>query len=213
MTIAERTPISDEAEAAPSDMPSAPLAPQKHRLDYWVWFTSIGTAAIAVLLSLNQAWIATATEKRSLRAYILVEDADSGRRFTPKMPARWDIRVINYGKTPSVNTTTVAKLWIGKNALSSADAFFNDPSSNPSEITSFVMPPDHRGDYGYSSILSDSALSDEDVVRMKSSDDVVVLAGRTWYRDIFGDIHRTDFCRRTLATGAIAACVRHNEIH
>jgi hypothetical protein len=193
MSTAERVATSDgQAEAAPSGMPSTnPMASRKHRLDYWVWFTSIITAMVAALLSLNQAWIASDTEKRSLRAYILVEDASSDRRFTPKMPARWDIRVVNYGKTPSVNTTTVAKVWIGKNALNSADAFFGDPSSNPSAITSFIMPPDHRDDYGYASILSDNALSDEDIARMRSSDAAIVLAGRTWYRDVFGDLHWT----------------------
>jgi hypothetical protein len=214
MSIAERAAIGDkQGEVAPSCMPSSnPMTPQKHRLDYWVWFTSIIIAAVAALLSLNQAWIATDTEKRSLRAYILVEDANGDKRFTPKMPARWNIRMVNYGKTPSVNTTTVAKLWIGKNALNRADAFFGDPSSNPSAITSFIMPPDHRDDYGYASILSDNALSDEDIALMKSSDAAIVLAGRAWYRDVFGDLHWTDFCRYTLATGAIAACAQHNEL-
>jgi hypothetical protein len=64
---------------------------------------------------------------------------------------------------------------------------------------------------GYTSILSDDALSDEDIARMRSSDAAIVLAGRTWYRDVFGDLHWTDFCRHPLATGAIAACAQHND--
>jgi hypothetical protein len=60
--------------------------------------------------------------------------------------------------------------------------------------------------------FSDDAVTDEEMAFMRAQDGGVIMAGRTWYSDIFGEPHSTDFCKYTLKGGAISDCGLHNEI-
>ncbi|UFX41924.1 hypothetical protein HAP47_0021750 [Bradyrhizobium sp. 41S5] len=204
----------DNAANNPNDpeiKATSPAPAPKHRLDYFVWFTSIATAVVAASLSLYQAHISSDTEKRSLRAYLIIDDKGN-KSFKRGELARWDIAIYNFGKTPSSETTSVVKLFLGGDALSKAHTFLRDPTSNPDTRTMMIVPPSGTDSPIYSSILSETPMTDDITALAHANNGVIVLAGRAWYRDVFSDLHHTDFCRMTLAGGAVAYCPTDNEL-
>jgi hypothetical protein len=151
------------------------------------------------------------------RPYVLVEDIKGQTLdFKKGENARWDIQFVNYGKSPSIKEVTDAHVWVGKNAVAMMDNYFrNLPEIVPPKSAEFIVPPNASGGpngFHYVTVWSDAVINPDDVVFMKAEDGGVIMAGRTWYYDIFGESHRTDFCRHTLVSGAVSDCPRHNEI-
>jgi hypothetical protein len=60
---------------------------------------------------------------------------------------------------------------------------------------------------------SEGPITKNDGIFIDSHDMGVILVGRVWYDDVFGETHYTDFCKHTLAKSpAISMCGVHNEI-
>jgi hypothetical protein len=153
------------------------------------------------------------------RPYLLIEDI-KGKTLDFKRgeKASWGIQYINYGKSPTVKGTANASVWVGKTAAAKMNDFFRKlPTAAPPDLTAFIVPPNASAGVGqngfhYTTLFSETAITEDDSAFMRANDGGVIMAGRTWYTDIFGDSHSSDFCRYTLMSGAIADCPDHNEI-
>jgi hypothetical protein len=152
------------------------------------------------------------------RPYILIQDFPGTFSFPNGQKAKWNIQYINYGKSPSVKEATEAYVWVGKSAISQMEDFFKrTPNRKPDNSANFVTPPNataRPGENGfhYVTLFSDTVVTPDDGAFMQSHDGGVVMAGRVWYSDVFGDDHSTDVCRYTLMSGGVSDCPRHNEI-
>jgi hypothetical protein len=164
-----------------------------------------------------QGWVARDTERRSLRAYVLVEDMKNQRlQISIGQKVRWDIEYVNYGQSMTLNEATDAHVWLGKNAVQQMSAFFSKPAlPQPKGMARFITPPNVAGTHGfhYITLFSENVIDPEGFSFIKENDAGVVMAGRVWYTDIFGVQHWTDFCRYTLTAGGISDCPSHNEVH
>jgi hypothetical protein len=167
----------------------------------------------------EQAQISRLNFRMDQRPYIFVENIpDQPPRFKQAEKARWDVHYVNFGKSPSINEATDAHVWVGKAAYDKAQEFLKGlPFKKPENMASFITPPNataSRGQPGFKfiTLFSDSAITDDEFAFINATDGGVVLAGRVWYYDVFGDRHSTDFCRYSLVTGAISDCPRYNEI-
>jgi hypothetical protein len=192
----------------------------------WVsFFTLLFVGAYTILTVLilrnaqEQVQISRMNFRMDQRPYLLVEDVKGQTlSFKRDEKARWDIQYINYGKSPAVKEETDANIWVRTTAATKMNDFFNKlPKIASPNHTSFIVPPNvnaGKGENGfhYLTLFSDAKITEDDYAFMKTVDGGVIMAGRAWYYDIFGDPHWTDFCRYTLITGAISDCPSHNEI-
>jgi len=138
--------------------------------------------------------------------------------FEVGKPIRWDIQFINHGRSPALHLHTNAAIFIGKDAIKKVDDFFSTlpkGHSNLPGIQIFVPPligngcPDSPS-CKYTSVLSRSTLTPDDMKFMQTNIGGVIVAGRSWYEDFFSNFYMADFCYLTLPSGAISACLKHN---
>jgi hypothetical protein len=233
--IAEQAQHSaDEPIHVRDQQPAIGLPPSRAKMGYfsktknWISFLTllfVGAYTIMTLFivrsSEEQVRISRLNFKMDERPYILVEDTKGqSLNFKKGERARWDIQYVNYGKSPAVKAATDAHVWVGKRAISTTDGFFSKSSViKPEGMAEFITPPNSSAagpsanGFHYVTLFSDAATTDDDIAFMKANDGGVLVAGRVWYSDLFGDVHWTDFCRYTLVSGAISDCPRHNDIH
>jgi hypothetical protein len=74
------------------------------------------------------------------------------------------------------------------------------------------IPPNPETAPSWTSALSDRIPSQDEVDYILKTDKSVVVVVRIEYLDTGGNFYRSDMCSYRLATGAIAACLKHNEI-
>lgn len=194
---------------------------------FGVWFYSVltlvimGAAVYSAIQARNQVDIATQDFRMDQRPYILIEDIKGQTKvFTIGEKARWDIHYVNYGKSPSIKEATDAHVWVGKTAFAAMEDFFRNATIiKPQGMAEFINPPNaaaattSANGFHFVTLYSAAAINADEMAFIKTNDGGVVMAGRDWYFDIFGEAHYTDFCRYTLLTGATSDCPIHNEIH
>jgi len=138
--------------------------------------------------------------------------------FDIGQPLRWNLGLLNAGRSPATDVVTDASVWFGETALKDVDKFFSRLPENRSG-NAIIMPYqggsdlDNSPGFDFSSFMSKNPLDDASFNFLQHTDGGVVVAGRIWYRDASGNQYWTDFCRMTLQTRAIEKCLTHNGIH
>lgn len=134
-----------------------------------------------------------------------------------EQPIQVDINYANYGKTPAVHGLVWSTVFTGDDALKQADDWF---SKNPAKkiktsegITVMPIPQSPQNAPYRSTIFSKEIPTKETIAHYVATDFTIVIAGRVSYNDFSGHWYYTDFCYSRFATGAVPACIKHNEIH
>jgi hypothetical protein len=193
---------------------------------FWARVAGVGVLAYTFLTvaititAICQVSIARQNFRMDQRPYLLVEDIKGTLKFSRGDKARWDVHYINYGKSPTLDEATDAHVWVGQSAIPNMEEFFKKlTAEKPRGMASFITPPNSSASgpkdngFHYVSLFSENAVDQDDVGYMTTHDGGVVMAGRAWYDDLFGERHWTDFCRYTLITGAVSDCPTHNDVH
>ena len=170
-----------------------------------------------------QIGVAKETEKRQLRAYIIVSDTavicpDCGdtARAPSALPGVTNFvvfRMENNGQTPAYNVSPVINWWSIKQATKGAklpsDFSFEDhkQSADESHGVSYIGRDNHRDTY--------RAIGDKDISLFKDAvaqQSVIFLYGHIDYCDIFNLPHSTVFCFRYVPNSGTLhlSCDRHN---
>lgn len=137
----------------------------------------------------------------------------------PLQPGRIqaDINFVNYGKTPALRGLVWGQIFTGDDALKQADRWFGatPPKDRHPTYGLTVMPITQTPEnVPYrSTLFSKEVVTKEKLAHYVSTDFTIVIAGRVSYYDFPGHWYYTDFCYSRFATGAIPACLKHNEIH
>jgi hypothetical protein len=192
----------------------------------------IGVAVIVIYTSVTIGLWYSSSEANRLtrenfmkeqRAYVVIDQPKDSNIVYMRVgeKVRWDIQFINFGKTPAIHMGTDKGIWLGSNAMNEMEQFFSKlPRAAPHNGEGGLFLPPIIGDGGrntpgfqYTSIVSESAFSSDDEVFGRTHDKAVVIAGRTWYQDMDGNPHYTDFCDFVIMTGAIGHYEPHTEIH
>ncbi len=135
-------------------------------------------------------------------------------------PIQVNIQLINWGRSLATDVTVDGHVWYGEGIAAIVDKYFTEIPLVPQQSDILFLIPNIDGDkvqspsFKYTTIDSgNQAPSHRAIQFILHQDGGVMAAGRVWYRDTFGNRYRTDFCFRTLLSGAMADCPKHNEIH
>jgi hypothetical protein len=166
--------------------------------------------AAAARAATRQAELMEITAKRQLRAYLFVsatsiDDVAVGKR--PNVKGRFD----NYGQTPVYNATWLAGINIAEYPLktkidySECIELFNQENANRWFFGKDVQI----------NKLKAQAITDSDLANLMTKNFAIYFHGRVCYRDVFQEIHWTDFCTYWLAengvvTGLASYCSTDN---
>jgi hypothetical protein len=134
-------------------------------------------------------------------------------------PIQVNVQMINWGKSLANGVTLAAHVWFGRDTNTAADQFLAQLPLVPQKADEQFLIPNIDGDkpaspsFIYTTITSgDQAPSHNAIQTIRHQDAGVMVAGRCWYKDTFGNWYRTDFCYETLLSGALSTCAKHNEI-
>jgi hypothetical protein len=177
-------------------------------------------ASKAANAAVEQVDISRQNFRTDLRPYLFIEDVKGqiahvivGQRL------HWDIQFINYGKSPAVKQIQSIYMWIGRTAKAHIESFFVDlPEVLPvGRYPSFIIFPNATANkdepgYRFSTLISETVITEDDISFIRSTDGGIIIVGRAWYSDIFGDTHSTDICRYWLIAGDMSECPSHNDI-
>jgi len=130
----------------------------------------------------------------------------------------------NYGKSPAINRKGRGQVFFGPNALDRAQKWFDDLGNTrftenetgsetiePPGVDPLPDPEKPRG--GYTTLMSDSIPTTEDVTYIRSHNDSVIIVEREQYFDLAGNFYWSDMCWSSLRTGVFYECRHHNELH
>jgi hypothetical protein len=183
------TPIQG-IEADPTVSPRSP--DRDFRLKLTVFWIAVAAAIIAAFTFGYPTWqdyMAQDVAKRQLRAYVDVK-ALGPRTLEEggKLSVRDSFR--NAGRTPAYDKGMKSKVTIAEYPL--AKAFINE------KCDSDVQTPDKTkwfvGKRSRPETTMESPLEPAQIDAIKTTKAAIYFHGRACYRDIFGEIHRTDFC-------------------
>lgn len=164
---------------------------------------AVGTVAL-VLIGLGALWVSRDSEKRQLRAYVLVTDSgiacascgDTEIKF-PTFPGTTNAYVMvlqNSGETPA-SRVRVVSTWLNVGRPGAElPAHFTFPDARPDALHSFFSSSELGKDEVGTSI---SPLTDRAVAALKAAGantSTVFLYGHVDYCDIFGEPHSTAYC-------------------
>ena len=130
--------------------------------------------------------------------------------------------MVNFGKYLASNNTLSSSSWFGQNAEKVVDEFFTHLPALPDKFDDQFLIPNigssndklSSPSFTYTTLTSGTAAPSHNAIKyIRSHDGGVMIAGRCWYKDTFGNVYRTDFCFMTLMSGAVSTCSTHNEIH
>jgi hypothetical protein len=136
--------------------------------------------------------------------------------------AMWiNIAWVNHGKSPAVKAMGTGKIFLGKNAMQEADKWFNSLGTGqlPSQpIAETIIPPGIPSDLekplgGYSTILTDHPLKQDEVDYILNNEEPVAMVLRMQYYDLFGNRYWSDLCLSRYRLGSYPHCTLHNEMH
>lgn len=192
--------------------------PGKDWIDHLVAWGTVGAAmgaAAAAYYASRQAETASDTARRQLRAYIevsLITQRSEGTEinFDPEKPLHFFFSITNRGVTPALDVVgstggRFLKLPIGKDVDLSRPKY---PDESPSTV--FPNGTDPNG-MPVSATLDDS----RKLLIRQDKDLRLVLYGTVEYRDIFGELHHTNFCKsyyiNLLGGAVIQGCNIHND--
>src|SRR5260370_5199050 len=132
-----------------------------------------------------------------------------------------NIHWVNYGKSPAVRTSATGKIFVGPTAMQDADQWFaalgNGPLiAQPGE--EIIIAPGIPSDLdkpagGYSTILTDDALKQDEIDHMQHTSYSVAMALRIQYYAMHGHRYWSDLCFSRYEVGSFPYCNRHNEMH
>jgi hypothetical protein len=118
----------------------------------------------------------------------------------------WSIEVINYGKSPALNVKSCILGWWGSEApihVNAPPPDLDSPECKATTQFSMVIPP--QGDV-YTSPSLGSALTPDQLEKIRSLDRGLLIHGRTQYTDSMGNTYESAFCTDRLANGAVESC-------
>jgi hypothetical protein len=136
--------------------------------------------------------------------------------------AMWiNIAWVNHGKSPAVRAMCTGKIFVGKDAMQEADKWFASLGTGqlPSQPTAeTIIPPGIPSDLdkplgGYSTILTDHPLKQEEVDYILNTEEPVAMVLRMQYYDLFGNRYWSDLCLSRYKLGSYPHCTLHNEMH
>ena len=167
-----------------------PESNQKHWLDYaigvFAFIAAIGGIGAAIFGGI-QAYIANDTEKRQLRAYVMIAITNP-----VKLAAGSSVTVhviaVNSGQTPVRNLSIRAEIL----SFSDIQQFYRTLSK--ADTLPVIQEGSFFGKDHDMQMSSERSLTQEEVDRLGKS---VFLAfvGRVTYYDVFNEVHHTYFCR------------------
>jgi hypothetical protein len=166
----------------------------KHPLEYLaVLFAMLAAVGAwgAAYFARYQGWVAKDTEKRQLRAYVIFRP-NGLERFEPNDIGHVQAVLENVGQTPVYDGT-----WSSGISVLPSGQIVN-VALEPCE--SIMRAPDARrfyfGKVAYPDKDRDRVFSVDEINDIKIGTSTLLFIGRVCYRDIFKEVHRTDFCVR-----------------
>ncbi|UFZ04659.1 hypothetical protein LQG66_36695 [Bradyrhizobium ontarionense] len=174
---------------------------------HWLDFLAVLIASGSMAFSGWQVKIASERSAAEVRPYLMVEN-DNVPSLAVNKKGLWNIRYVNYGKTPALRAYTLGKIWTGRTALEDAAKYISSlPDIHDPQWRGATVPPTNKSDAtGFTTLVTDEVASKDLLGSMREQDNQVVMAGRAYYLDVLRNRYSSDFCYRVLATGAIAEC-------
>ncbi|PYS21314.1 MAG: hypothetical protein DMF72_17880 [Acidobacteria bacterium] len=130
-----------------------------------------------------------------------------------------NVGLVDYGKSPALNVRLARTALFGDNAIQQADQWFAalpKPLSIETGSLSIIppgIPTSDKQQIAFITAESDRPLSQSDIDHITQTDHAAVVVARIEYYDLEGNLYWSDICQFRLATGAIASCHTHNEMH
>jgi hypothetical protein len=146
---------------------------------------------VAAIFTGYHAWVARDTEKRLLRAYVLVSLNSPLQGFVPGQKLSVTAVLDNVGQTPVYNATWISGFNFLPYPLSSAIEWHYACAETMKLPTA---QPWFFGKQATAYKASESPLTGDEIARIKAGKDGIYFVGQVCYRDIFQAVHETDFC-------------------
>jgi hypothetical protein len=139
--------------------------------------------------------------------------------FAPNIPISVDVHFANYGKSPAIREMGDGTVFFGENALVKADQWFAKTTVQkmrlePGSVSIIPpgIPPDPEKTGHRTTLQSTTFPTSTDIGVIVAHDFYLVIVMRIAYMDTAGNNYRSDICYGLLASGAVEACSKHNEI-
>ena len=127
-------------------------------------------------------------------------------------PLSWDVRLINYGRSPALNASTCYQFFWGTNA---ADVQRSIAASDPSSCRGGeniwarggVIPPStNPADQKFTTITPHRAFSPEELSTIENTDDLIAIRAFVTYEDGVGRRYSSKMCGMRYASGSVHEC-------
>jgi hypothetical protein len=172
-------------------------------------------AEAGVLAARNGLALTAAQFARDQQPYVLPTNVRPERSFTVGDIAQWRIEYRNFGRSPALRVRAAGRVFTGRDTKKLAIEYLNGLETpmgqGPGYFSVSILPPEQTA-AEFSTAQSRAPLTAEQHASLKMGDFPMIIVGRFEYDDILGNAYQSDFCRGTLATGAIATCPDFNTI-
>jgi hypothetical protein len=148
---------------------------------------------VAAIFTGYQAWVARDTEKRSLRAYVLVSLSSPLQGFAPGQKLSVTAVLDNVGQTPVYDATWISGFNFLPYPLSSAIEWHYTCAET------MKLPAAQHWFFGKQATAykaGESPLTGDEIARIRAGKDGIYFVGQVCYRDIFQVVRETDFSGR-----------------
>jgi len=155
------------------------------KFDWLTLSLVIFTASLAIT-SWFIYWDSAENSRLEMRAYLTVSDYGI-RQFIVGKEIMFNVTILNVGKTPVINLQTRGALKIGGTGIFEADLKYKEFALEGSSTIGANVPTKVA-------VPAYTILTKNDSILIMSGKKPMAFLGEFVYKDVFGEIHHTEYC-------------------